>query len=151
MIIFVLTTPQIIIMGKNTNFSGQPIFSQLLFFVSRSRISKIARQHDAERYVKKFNTYHHVVVMLFSVIEGYHSLREVVLGLLSNAHKLSHLGLFYLVRRSTLSRRSSAVFEAIYMDVQCWIMQPSINAQTALRQFKTKDILFCFCRHTVRI
>ena len=108
-------------MGKNTHFSGQPIFTQLLFFVNHTRIAKIALEHDAERYVKKFNTYHHVVVMLFSVIEGYHSLREVVLGLLSNAHKLSHLGLSYLVRRSTLSeanaRRSSAVFEAIYMDV----------------------------------
>ena len=58
---------------------------------------------------------------LFAVLEGYHSLREVVLGLLSNAHKLAHLGLSYLVTRSTLSdanaRRGSAVFEAIYMDV----------------------------------
>jgi hypothetical protein len=108
-------------MCKSTNFNGQPIFNQLLFFVSRSKIAKIARKHDAERYVKKFNTYHHVVVMLFSVLEGYHSLREVILGLLSNAHKLSHLGVSYLVRRSTLSeanaRRKSAVFEDIYMDV----------------------------------
>ena len=108
-------------MGKNTNFSGQPLFNQLLFFVSRSRIAKIAHKHEAEHYVKKFNTYHHTIVMLFAVLEGYHSLREVVLGLLSNAHKLAHLGLSYLVTRSTLSdanaRRGSAVFEAIYMDV----------------------------------
>ena len=59
--------------------------------------------------------------MLFCVIEGYHSLREVILGLLSNAHKLSHLGLGYLVRRSTLSeanaRRKSAAFEDVYMEV----------------------------------
>ena len=58
--------------------------------------------------------------MLFAVLEGYHSIREVILGLLSNAHK-SHLGLSYLVSRSNLSdanaRRGSAVFEAIYMDV----------------------------------
>jgi len=108
-------------MRKNTNFIGQPLFNQLLFFVSRSRIAKIACKHDAERYVKKFNTYHHVVVMLFGVIEGCHSLREVVYGFLSNAHKLSHLGISYLVRRSTLSeanaRRKSSVFEAVYMDV----------------------------------
>jgi len=108
-------------MGKSTNFSGQPILNQLLFFVSRSKIAKIAQKHDAERYVKKFNTYHHFVVMLFSVIEGYHSLREVILGLLSNAHKLPHLGLSYIVKRSTLSeanaRRKSSVFEAIYMDI----------------------------------
>jgi hypothetical protein len=108
-------------MRKSTHFTGQPIFNQLLFFVSRSRIAKIAHKHEAERYVKKFNTYHHTVVMLFAVLEGYHSLREVILGLLSNAHKLSHLGLSYPVSRSTLSdanaRRGSAVFEAIYMDV----------------------------------
>ncbi|MFP4061098.1 MAG: DUF4372 domain-containing protein [Bacteroidales bacterium] len=74
----------------------------------------MAKQHGAERYVKKFTTYHHVEVMLFVAIEGYHSLRETILGLLANAHKLSHLGLTYLVRRSTFSeansRRSSNVF-----------------------------------------
>ena len=108
-------------MGKSTNFTGQPILNQLLFFISRSRIAKISRKHDAERYVKKFSTYHHVVVMLFCVISGYHSLREVIIGLLSNAHRLTHLGLSYLVRRSTLSeanaRRKSAVFADIYMEV----------------------------------
>jgi hypothetical protein len=121
MIIFAISNQQRKIMGKGTNFSGQPLFNQLLFFISRSKIAKIARKHEAERYVKKFTTYHHVIVMLFCVIEGYHSLREVILGLLSNAHKLSHLGLSYLVRRSTLSeanaRRQSAVFADIYMDV----------------------------------
>jgi hypothetical protein len=68
-------------MGKSTNFSGQPIFNQLLKFIDKSEIRKIAKKHDAERYVKKFTTYHHVVVMLFVSIEGYHSLRETILGL----------------------------------------------------------------------
>jgi len=121
MIIFANSNQQNIIMGKDNNFSGQPLFNQLIFFISSSRIAKIAHKHESERYVKKFNTYHHMVVMLFSVISGYHSLREVILGLLSNAHKLSHLGLSYLVTRSTLSdanaRRKSSVFGAIYMDV----------------------------------
>jgi hypothetical protein len=57
--------------------------------------------------------------MLFVAIEGYHSLRETILGLLANTHKLSNLGLSYLVRRSTFSeanaRRSSDVFGDIYM------------------------------------
>jgi transposase len=56
--------------------------------------------------------------MLFAVFEGYNSIREVVLGLLANAHKLQHLGLNYVVKRSTLSeanqRRTSKVFEEIY-------------------------------------
>jgi hypothetical protein len=108
-------------MGKSTNFSGQPIFNQLLTFIDKSEIRKIARKHDSERYVKKFTTYNHLVVMLFVAFEGYHSIREVILGLLANAHKLSHLGLRYLVKRSTFSeanqRRNSRVFEDIYMTV----------------------------------
>jgi len=108
-------------MSKTTNFNGQPIFNQLIKFIDKSEIRKIAKQHGSERYVKKFTTYNHVIVMLFVAFEGYHSIREVILGLLANAHKLSHLGLSYLVRRSTFSeanqRRSSKVFGDIYMSV----------------------------------
>jgi len=106
-------------MGKSTNFNGQPIFNQLLKFIDKGDVRKAEKQHGAERYVKKFTTYHHLVVMLFVSFEGYHSVREAILGLLANAHKLSHLGLFYMVRRSTFSeangRRSSKVFGDIYM------------------------------------
>jgi hypothetical protein len=108
-------------MGKSTNFSGQPLFNQLIKFIDKGDVKRIAKQHKAERYVKKFSTYNHMVVMLFVVFEGYHSIREVILGLLANSHKLSHLGLSYLVRRSTFSeanlRRSSEVFGEIYMSV----------------------------------
>ena len=55
-----------------------------------------------------------MVVVLFVVLEGHRSIREAILGLLANAHKLSHLGLSCLVRCSTFSevnqRRSSKVF-----------------------------------------
>lgn len=108
-------------MGKNTYFTGQPIFNQLIKFIDKKDIQKIAVKHGAERYVKKFTTYNHVVVMLFTALQGYNSIREVILGLLANAHKLSHLGLTYVVRRSTFSeanrRRSSEVFGDIYMSV----------------------------------
>jgi hypothetical protein len=90
-------------MGKNTNFSGQPVFNQLLSFLDKTEIKAIGKKHHAERYVKKFNTYNHVVVMLFVAFESYNSIREVIVGLLANAHKLSHLGLSYLVKRSTFS------------------------------------------------
>lgn len=108
-------------MGKSNNFNGQPIFNQLIKFIDKSDIRKIAKKHGSERYVKKFTTYNHLIVMLFVSLEGYNSIREIILGLLANAHKLSHLGLSYLVRRSTFSdankRRSSKVFGDIYLSV----------------------------------
>jgi len=108
-------------MRKSTNFIGQPLLNQILYFISGSKVRKIAAKHNAERYVKKFDTHQHLIVMLFSVISGYQSLREVILGLLSNAHKLMHLGLKFVVKRSTLSdaniRRCSEVFGDIYMSI----------------------------------
>jgi hypothetical protein len=58
--------------------------------------------------------------MLFVAFEGYHSIRDAILGLLSNAHKLEHLGLDYVVKRSTLSeanaRRPNELFAKAYHD-----------------------------------
>lgn len=108
-------------MSKSTNFSGQPIFNQLIKFIDKGDIKRISKEHKADRYVKKFSTYNHVVVMLFVTLEGYQSIREVITGLLASAHKLYHLGLSYIIRRSTFSdantRRSSKVFGDIYMSV----------------------------------
>lgn len=108
-------------MGKNTNFSGQPLFNQLLMPLNKVKIRQITKKHDSDKYVKKFTTYNHLIVMLFVAIEGYQSIREVILGLLANANKLAHLGLSYIVRRTTFSeanmRRQSQVFGDIYMDV----------------------------------
>jgi hypothetical protein len=107
-------------MGKDKNFSGQPIFTQILKFVDKSHIRKFSKELEADRYVKKFTSYKHIVVMLFVAFEGYHSIRDTVLGLLSNAHKLQHLGLDYVVKRSTLSeanaRRPNELFAKAYHD-----------------------------------
>ncbi len=107
-------------MSKDTNFIGQPIFGQLLNFLDKGAIKKASKELDADRYVKKFTSHKHVIVMLFTVFEGYHSIRDTVLGLLSNANKLSHLGLDYIVRRSTLSdaniRRPNELFARVYYD-----------------------------------
>ncbi|TRZ77520.1 MAG: DUF4372 domain-containing protein, partial [Deltaproteobacteria bacterium] len=100
-------------MPKNTNFTGQPILGQLLTFMNRSRIQAISKKHDADRYVKKLTTYKLTIVMLYTVMEGCSSLREVIVGLLADARKLGHLGLDYLPKRSTYSdankRRPSQV------------------------------------------
>ena len=108
-------------MSKSTNFTGQPIFGQIIKFLDRQRINTIARKKGSDRYTKKLTTYKHLIVMMFVSLNGYQSIREVITGFLANAHKLGHLGLDYIIRRSTLSdankRRSSEVFGHIYLDV----------------------------------
>jgi hypothetical protein len=42
-------------MGKSTNFSGQPIFTQLLNFLDKTKISKSSKALGADKYVKRFS------------------------------------------------------------------------------------------------
>lgn len=105
-------------MGKDTNFTGQPLYVQLLNLTDRQKIRKISSKGGYDRYVKKLDGYTHFVSMLYAVLMRYDSLRETVIGMMAEAHKLSHLGIDYLIKRSTLSeannRRSSEFFAKIY-------------------------------------
>ena len=108
-------------MNKDTNFIGQPIFKQILFYISKADVQKIATENQADRYVKKMRTYDHLLIMLYGVFEGVSSLRELVIGFLGYATKIAHLAMSYMPKRSTLSdankRRLSDVFGQIYMQI----------------------------------
>ncbi len=108
-------------MGKNTHFTGQPLLSQLLFLADKEKISKISQKGGHDRYVKRLDGYSHFVILLYAVLQRHDSLREIVIGMLSDAHKLQHLGVDYMVKRSTLSeannRRSCEFFEKIYFSL----------------------------------
>ena len=105
-------------MSKDTSFIGQPIFLQVIKLLSREDIRSIELSKSTNRYIKKFNGYNHLVTLLFSIFANCDSLREVVIGMLSLSNKLRHLGLTYIVKRSTLSdankRRSSDFFAQLY-------------------------------------
>ena len=89
-------------MHKYQLFTGQPIFSQLLSFINRDLIFKLARKHQSDKYYKRFKTYDHLVTMLYSVFHQCTSLREVSTGMQACFTKLNHLGMNYCPRRSTL-------------------------------------------------
>lgn len=106
-------------MSKSSFFTGQPIFNQLLTLIPRHIIRSAAVEFRSDRYCKRFNTYHHLVTMLYAVFNQCTSLREVATGLLAWEHRICHLGINHYPRRSTISdannRRSEAVFEQIYL------------------------------------
>jgi len=108
-------------MNKSTFFSGQPIFAQLLKFIPKDSIVRIARDSKADHYSKRFNTYEHLVTMLYSIFNNCNSLREVTTGMLASEQRLAHLGVRYHPRRSTISdanaRRQAEVFENIYFSI----------------------------------
>ena len=108
-------------MGKGTHFIGQPMFGQLISLIDKSRVLGFSREKGGERYVKHFDAWQHLVVMLYAVIKRFDSLREITDSMFPEARKLSHLGIGMMPRRSTLSdanaRRPECVFEATYRDL----------------------------------
>ena len=106
-------------MSKNSHFTGQPVYSQVLKLLDKEKILQISREtKGSEAYVKRFDGYKHLVVMLFGILKHFDSLRELEIGMKAEAHKLVHLGMDYLVRRSTLAeaniRRPQEFFARVY-------------------------------------
>ncbi len=108
-------------MSKSTHFSGQPLYSQVINLLDKAKILQISREHGGERYIKRFDGWTHLLVMLYAVIMRFDSLREISTSLQAEARKLCHLSISMMTSRSTLSdankRRPEAVFEAIYRDL----------------------------------
>ena len=90
-------------MNKSIVFTGQPIFAQLLKFIPRDKVQRVAGMFNADRYYKKFKAYEHLVTMLYTCFHGCKSLREVTTGMQVCFGKLNHLCMRCIPRRSTLS------------------------------------------------
>lgn len=105
-------------MNKSKKFSGQPVFKQLLSFINPNKIHRTAKAHKSDKYTKEFTTYAHLITMMFAVMSGCSSRREVESILLACEGKINHLGLKFFPKRSTLSdankRRPSKVFASIF-------------------------------------
>lgn len=109
-------------MNKSTYFTGQPTFSQLINLIPKDIISGCVEKHASDYYCKKFNTWHHLVSMLFACYGHCHSLREVTSGMRALEGKLKSCSINYFPARSTFSeanaKRDSAVFEMMYFELK---------------------------------
>ncbi len=94
------------------------MYGQLINLLNKDEILKFSRERNGERYVKHFDAYQHLTIMLYAVIKRFDSLREITDSMFPEARKLAHLGIRVMPRRSTLSdanaRRPEGVFEDTY-------------------------------------
>ncbi len=105
-------------MSKGSNFFGQPIFSQMIGLLNKSKITALSKAHKSDHYCKRFSTFQHLITMVYGVTSGCNSLRELCGGIVSYGDKISHCKFDYSPKRSTISdankRRDCIVFEDIY-------------------------------------
>ena len=70
-------------MSKTTIFFGQPIFSQLINLIPRSKVDQLANEYKSDHYCKRLDTFQHLIKMLYGVVSGCNSLRELITGIVS--------------------------------------------------------------------
>lgn len=85
-------------------------------------VARHVSELGSDRYYKKFNTWHHLVTMLFACYGNCNSLREVVSGMKALGGRLQSSDMHFLPTRSTFSeangRRNCDVFERIYYSIK---------------------------------
>ena len=89
-------------MSKASPFTGPPLYCHVLKLLDKEKILQITHEtKGSEAYVKRFDF-----------------LRELEIGMKAEAHKIAHLGVEYLVRRSALAeaniRRLQEFFASVY-------------------------------------
>ena len=96
---------------------GDSIFGQLLKPLSRRAFATIVERHDGDAYDKDFDSWDHLVALVYAQLSGVSSLRHLASVWNASAHHHYHLGTGP-VARSTLSdangRRPVAVFEETF-------------------------------------
>jgi len=94
-------------MNKSIHFTGQPTFSQLIKLIPKDLVRGCIRNSRSDHYYKKFDTWHHLITMLFSCYGHCTSLREVVTGMRALKGRLQSSGVNYLPARSTFAEANA--------------------------------------------
>lgn len=91
------------------------LYSQVIKLLDKSKIKEISCQTSkSEAYVKRFDGYTHLVVMLFGVLKHFDFLREHEIGMKAEVNKLNYLGIDYVAKRSTVAEANKRRYESPY-------------------------------------
>lgn len=94
------------------------LFSQIISRLDRFSFSKIVAKHQTDKYQKGYNSWSHLVSMLFCQFAKSQSVRDISNGLRSATGNLNHLGIAKAPSKSTISyqnkHRSWELFRDYY-------------------------------------
>lgn len=97
------------------------LFAQIASLIPRNIVEKASKIHNSNYKAKKFDTWHHLITMMFCHLGSCKSLREITQCLESVTGNLAHLGMQCAPSRNALSHmnatRSWQVFRDIYLSL----------------------------------
>lgn len=96
---------------------GKYIFTQIMSLISQTSFGTLVNSYGGDYRTKDFSCWKQFLCMSFGQLTHRESIRDTLICLKANAHKLYHLGIGNVVSVSTLTRanenRSSQIYEAL--------------------------------------
>lgn len=98
---------------------GKYVFAQLVEFLPKAQFDYIVKKYNANKGLRSFTCWNHLLVMLFGQLSARESMRDTISSLEPHRQKHHHLGLGKGVHLTTLSvsneKRNYRVFEEFAM------------------------------------
>lgn len=119
------------------------LFSQIISKLDRSKFSKLVKEKGTDKHQKGYNSWTHLVSMLFCQFAKGQSVRDISNGLRSATGNLNHLGIEKAPSKSTVSYQNKHRNWELFKDYYYVLLQ-SLGQQAGLKRvkFRIKSKIF---------
>lgn len=128
------------------------LFSQIISKLDRSRFNKLVKKKDTDKHNKGYNSWTHLVSMLFCQFAKSQSVRDISNGLRSATGNLNHMGVQNAPSKSTVSYQNKRRDHNLFKDYYFCLLE-SLGQQAGFKQvkFKIKSKIFLLDSTTISL
>lgn len=132
-----------------TNIS---LFSQIISKLDRGKFTKLVKEKGTDKHNKGFNSWTHLVSMLFCQFAKSMSVRDISNGLRSATGNLNHLGIQKAPSKSSVSYQNKNREHTLFKDYYFCLLE-SLGQQAKFKQvkFKIKSKIFLLDSTTISL
>ena len=128
------------------------LFSQIISKLDRAKFNKLVKSHDSNKHQKGFDSWSHLVSMLFCQFAKSQSVRDISNGLRSATGNLSHLGMSKAPSKSTVSYQNKNRSWELFRDYY-YVLLESLGQQAQMKRtkFKIRSKIFLLDATTISL
>lgn len=128
------------------------LFSQIIAKLDRSQFNKLVQNKKTDKHNKGYNSWTHLVSMLFCQFAKSQSVRDISNGLRSATGNLNHLGVEKAPSKSTVSYQNKNRDYTLFKDYYYCLLE-SLGQQAAFKQvkFRIKSKIFLLDSTTISL
>jgi len=128
------------------------LFSQIISKLDRNSFNRFVSNHQSDKYEKGYNSWTHLIAMLFCHFAKSQSVRDISNGLRSATGNLNHLGIQKAPSKSSISYQNKHRSWELFRDYYYWLLG-HLGQQAGFKQvkFRIKTKIFLLDATTISL